>query len=67
MVQRFAGQLARLGDVREAQMHSGDAIGVVRRGVPQAQQHQQHQHGLDRPDSRLPPDFAAPSAMPTSN
>ena len=66
MVQRFAGQLARLEDAREAQVHSGDAFECCDEAYLKRSGSSSTRAVSGGYDSRLQSDFAALIAMPTS-
>ena len=66
MAQRFAGQLARLGDAREAQTHSGDTFEWCDEAYRKDSSTSSTSTVSGGCDSRLQSDFAALIAMPTS-
>ena len=66
MVQRFAGQLARLGDACEAQMHSGDAFEWCDEAYLKCSSTSSTSTVSGSCDSRLQSVFAALIAIPTS-
>ena len=66
MVLRFAGQLARLGDAHEAQVHSGDAFEWCDAAYLKRSSTSSASASLDRQQTRLQQDFAALVTMPTS-
>ena len=66
MVQRFAGQLARVGDAREAQVHSGNALERCDEAYLKRSSTSSTSTVSGSCDRRLQSVFAALIAMPTS-
>ena len=66
MVQRFARKLARLGDAREAQVHSGDAFEWCDEAYLKRSSTSSTGTVSGSCDCRLQSVFAALIAMPTS-